>query len=111
MGKVIRDGCAGGTDVQHGDIALHFVMSGLVEEVAESDHASGFAGEVHGESRGTAAEYTSDRVQFLSASAQIVFGYDEIGGAEGGTGGKEDAVLAVPETVAGRFGKRSGLVG
>lgn len=89
MGKVKRHGCRRGTDVHHGDGALQFVMSGPVKEVAESDHASGLTGEVHGKPRGSAAEYAGYRIQFLATSAQVVPGYDEVGGAEGSTCGKQ----------------------
>src|ERR1700691_2150102 len=84
-------------------------MSSFVEEVAEPDDANGFAGEIHRKSRGTAREHAGYGVEFLTATAQIVLGDDEIGGAEGGTCHKQNAILAVPKSMAGSFGKRRRL--
>src|SRR5580700_6847587 len=98
MGKVKRHGCRRGTDVHHGDGALQSVMSGLVKEVAERDHASRLTGEVHCKPRGAATEYAGYRVQFLSATAQVIPGYDEVGGVEGSTCGKQEAILTIPES-------------
>src|ERR1700736_2254991 len=103
MGQVKGHGCRGGTDVHHGDDALQFVMSGLVEEVAKRDHTRRLTGEVHGKPRGAAAEYTSQRVQFPAAMAQVVPGYDEIGSIKGGAGCKQETILTIPEAMAGRL--------
>jgi len=109
MGDVKCHGCRRGADVQHGDCPLQFVMTCLVEEVTEPDHPNRFTGEVHGKSRGTAAEHAGYRVQLLSATAQVVPGDDEISSTEGGACRKQDAILPVPEsTMTGRFGQRSG---
>ena len=109
MDEVVGDCCAGGADIKHGDVALHFVMSGFVEEVAETDDANCFAREVQGQCAGVGGEYTRDRIQFLTAGVQVVFGYDEIGSAEGGVGGEEDAILAVPKAMIRGLRQRSGL--
>ena len=39
MGKVEAYSRGRGSDVEHGDRALQFVVSRLVEEIAHSDHA------------------------------------------------------------------------
>ena len=109
MGEVKRHGCRGRADVEYGNRPLQFVMTCLVEEVTEPDHANRFTGEVHGKSRGTAAEHAGYRVQLLSATAQVVPGDDEIGSTEGGACREQDAILPVPEsTMTGRFRQRSG---
>jgi hypothetical protein len=93
--------CRGASDIQHGNGPLQPVMSRLMEEVAESDHARGLACEVHRQRRSAAAEHPGYGVQFLPAATQIVAGYDEIGRAEGGVGGKQNAIVAIPESVLG----------
>src|ERR1019366_10125768 len=97
MGKIKRHGCRRGTDVHHGDEALQFVMSGFVEEVTERDHARSLTGEVRCKPRSTAAEQAGYRVQFPATAAEIVPGYDEVGGVEGSRCGKQKAILAIPE--------------
>ena len=92
-----------GADVRHGYEAFQFVMPGLVEEVAESDHACRLTSEVHGKHRSTAGEDSSYGVQFLAATAQVVASYDEVSRVEGGSSGKKKAVLTIPESMAGRF--------
>src|SRR5271166_3184018 len=84
MSEVKRHGCRGTANVQHGDNPLQFVMSSLVADVTEPDHPNRLAGEVHSQSRGTAAEHTRHRIQLPAAIAQVVPGHDEIGSAEGG---------------------------
>src|ERR1700691_3656283 len=109
MGKVKSYGSCRGTDVHHGDAALQFVMTRLVKEVAESDDARGFSGEVHGKCGSTAGEDASHGIQFPAAAAQVVPGYDEVGSIEGEACGKEKGVLTIPESVAGRFRRPRGL--
>jgi|HubBroStandDraft_6_1064221.scaffolds.fasta_scaffold686245_1 hypothetical protein len=111
MGEVKRHSCRRGTDVQHGDVPLQFVMSGLVEEIAQPDHASGLTREIRGKSRRTAAEHAGYRVQFLAASAQVVTGYDEVGSAKCSACRKQHAILAVPKSMARLSWQRHGLDG
>src|ERR1022692_4545791 len=100
MGKVKRYGCRRGTDIQHRGEALQFVMSRLVEEVAESNHARGLTREVHRKLRGTPAEHAGYRVQFLAAAAKIVPCYDKVGSVEGCTCSEQECVLTIPESMA-----------
>ena len=100
MGKAEAHSGRRGAHIQHRDCALQPVMSRLMEEVAESDHASGLAGEVRGQSRRAAREYSCYRVQFLAAVTQIVSGYDEVGSAECGIRSKQKAVFTIPESMA-----------
>src|ERR1022692_3941660 len=67
------------SDVDYGDEALHFVMAGLVEEVAETDHSRGFPDEVHGEAGRRAPEHANQRIQFLSATLQVGARHREVG--------------------------------
>jgi len=99
MGKVKAHRHGRGTDVQHGDKPLQLVMSGLVEDVADPHHAGGLARKVHGKSGGAAAEYAGYRIQFLAAGAQVIAGYDKVGGAESGARRKQEAVFTVPESL------------
>lgn len=110
VAEAVLDGVAGGAEVDHGGDALQAVMAGFVEEVAEAGDASGFAGEVHCESSGAAAEHTRNWIQFLTASLQVAAGDDEIAGAGKDSGGEEHGVFAIPETaMAGSFGQRLDL--
>jgi len=110
MGKVKRNRGGRGSDIQHRDKPLQLVMSGLVEDIADPDHASGLAGKVHCKPGRTAAEYARYGIQFLTASAQIIPGYDEVGCAEGGTRRKQNAILTVPESLMpGRLKRGCGL--
>jgi hypothetical protein len=106
MGQVKCHGSRRGADVQHGDGPLQFVMSGLVEQVAEPNHANGFAREIDCKSRGTAAEHPGHRVQLLAPTAQVVPGDNEISSAEGGACRKQKAIFPIPKSMlAGRFRK------
>jgi len=99
MGKVERHSARRGSNVQHGNRPLHFVMAGLVEQIAESDDAGGFAREVYGQSRRTSAEPARDGVEFPAAAAQVVPRYHEIGRAESRAGGKQQTVLTIQESM------------
>ena len=91
-------------NIQHRNGALHFVMSGLVEEVGKPDHPNILAGEIHSQPGRAVAEEIDHRIQFLAAGAQVVTGYDEVGGAEGHRGGEQAAILPIPEAmVLARF--------
>ncbi len=108
MGHAEGDCGARTPEVDHGDGALQLVMSGLVEEEAESGDAHIFTDKIQGETRGAAAESARDWIQFLTTAAKIVFGDDEVGGAEGGVGGEQGGVLAVPKSMSiGGSGRRS----
>ena len=109
MNKVVRHGSRRGADVRHGYKALQFVMPSLVEEVAERDHACRLSSEVHCEHGSTAGEDSSDRVQFLSAAAQVVARYNEVSRIEGGSTGKKERVLTIPESVDWCFRQRRWL--
>ncbi len=78
------------------------MMSHLVEEVAEPDHARSLTGEVHRQPRGAAADQTCYGIQFLAATAEIVPGHNEIGGAEGGICRKQKAIVTIPKSVIAR---------
>ena len=89
----------------NGNSPLQLVMSGLVEEIAESNHAHSLTGKVQRQPGRTAADQTRDWVQFLSAVSKIVASHNEVGGAEGGIRRKQDAVVTIPESVIrGSFG-------
>ena len=103
MDEVKRYGPGRGTDVRQRYEAFQFVMAGLVEEITESDHARRLTSEVHCKHRSTAGEDSSYRVQFLTAAAQVVARYDEVSRVEGGSGGKKKGILAIPESMTGRF--------
>ena len=94
------------SNVQHGDRALKFVMSGLVEEVTESDDADSLSGEVHRQTRRAAGKDTGDRVQFVATVAQVISGYDKIGCGERRIGREQKAILAIPKPMAGRLRQR-----
>ncbi len=49
-------------DIYHGDSALQFVVSRLVKEVAESDHANVFAHKIKSQSGRAAAEHAGYRI-------------------------------------------------
>lgn len=102
MGHVKRHGGSRRPDVQHRHQPLQLVMSGLVEDVADPDHASGLTRKVHCQPGRTATEYAGYGIQFLTAGAQVIPGYDEVGGAEGGARRKQNAILAVPESLMTR---------
>ena len=106
MNKVVRHGSRRGTDVRQRYEAFQFVMSGLVEEITESHHASGLTSKVHRQHRSTAGEDSSYRVQFLTAAAQVVARYNEVSPVEGGSSGKKKGILTIPESMAGRFRQR-----
>jgi hypothetical protein len=108
MGHIKRDGSRRRTDVQHGHIPLHFVMAGLMKEVAESHHASGFTREVHGKSWSAATEHTRHWIQFLAAVAQVVPGHDEVGRAESSARGKQQAILPIPKATMGPRFRQAG---
>ena len=109
MNKVVRHGSRRGSDVRHGYKAFQFVMAGLVEEITQRDHACRLPSEVHDKHRCAASKDSSDRIQFLSAAAQVVASYHEVGRVEGGSTGKKERVLTIPEPVAWRFRQRCGL--
>jgi|SRR5580704_12521602 hypothetical protein len=50
---------------------LQFVIAGLVQEIAETDHAHGFADEVYRQSRRREAGHANHRIQFLSSALQV----------------------------------------
>ena len=83
-----RDRGSRGSDVQHGDRTLQLVVSGLVEHIADSDHANVFADEVYRQARCAAAEHPRHGIQFLTAILQVGSGYEEVCSAEGGAGGE-----------------------
>jgi len=75
-------------------------MAGLVEKVTDSHDADGFPREIHRQARGASGKHTRNRVQFLAAVAQIVSGYDKIGGGKRRTRRKQNRILTVPKSVA-----------
>jgi hypothetical protein len=109
MGQVKGHGLGRVPHIQHGDRTLQLVVSCLMEEIAESDHTAGFTGEVQSQARRAASEQTGDRVQLLAAVMQVISGYKEVGRAKCEAGRKEQAVLAVPKPMAGRFRQCCGL--
>ena len=62
-------------------------MAGLVEEVAETDHARSFSDEVHGEAGRRAAEDANHWIEFLAAALQIGTRHREVSGIQRGRGG------------------------
>ena len=109
MRHVKRHGPCRSADVQHGDCPFQLVVSGLVEDVAEPDHASSLTREVHRKPSRTAAKHARYRVQFLAAIVQVIASDDEICGAEGGTRRKQRGILAIPESMALHFRQGCGL--
>ena len=59
-----------------GDGPLQFGMAGLAQEIAETDHAHGFADKVYGQSRRREAEHA--RIQFLSSALQVGASHREL---------------------------------
>src|ERR1035438_5082329 len=81
------------SDVDYGDEALHFVMAGLVEEVAETDYSRGFPDEVHRQAGRGASEHPHHRIQFLSATLQVSAGHRKIGAIRSCGGDEQHAIL------------------
>jgi hypothetical protein len=62
MGEIKRNGCRRAANVEHGNEAFHFVMSGFVEEITKPDHTDSFPCEVRSQPRSAAAEQACDRI-------------------------------------------------
>ena len=88
--------------------SLHFVMTRLVEEVAEADDAHRLAREVQGQTGAGTAEGADQGIQFLASILQVGAGDGEISAVARGGCDEEELVLLVPKLV-GDFG--SGLKG
>src|SRR5207302_3970542 len=60
--------------------SLHFVMAGLVEEVAEADDCGGLSREVHRQACAGVAEGTHHRIQLAASALQVGAGDCEVSG-------------------------------
>ena len=88
MRQPVPHGAGGASYVDQRDGSLQLVMAGLVEEVAETDHARSFSDEVHGEAGRRAAEDANHWIEFLAAALQIGTRHREVGGIQRGRGGE-----------------------
>ena len=99
MGKVIRHSAGGPSDAYERGDPLQSVVAGSVEEIAGSDVAGSFPGEVEREPGCAAGKRAGDRIQFLAAVRQVVARDVEVRGAHCSDGGEQDAVIAVPKAM------------
>ena len=88
MCQTVAYGTGGASDVNQRDGSFQLVMAGLVEEVAETDHARSFSDEVHGEAGRRAAEDANHWIEFLAAALQIGTRHREVSGIQRGRGGE-----------------------
>src|SRR6266567_2276236 len=79
--------------------ALQLVVTGLVEQIADSEGARGFSGEIERETSSAAGKYPRDRVEFPAAARQIGAGHEEICRAHRADCGEQDPVVAIPEAM------------
>jgi len=69
--KAESDRPGGASDVDQGYGAFQFVMTGLVEEVAETDDSRGFSDKVRCQACRGPSEDANQRIQFLSSALQV----------------------------------------
>src|SRR5579859_3226412 len=81
-------------------------MSGFVKQVTDSDDADGFAREIQSQTRRASCKNARKRVEFLATIVKVISGYHKVGRAQRRIGRKQNAVFAVPESMARRFGQR-----
>ena len=103
MRKTKGYSCCRRPDIHEGDCTFQFVMSRLVEEVADSDDADSFAGKISSQSSRATPEHPRHGVELLAAGLQIGAGYKKVCGRKGRTGGKKRGVLTIPEPMSRGF--------
>jgi len=106
MQQVVRDGSSGCADIQGRSHPLQPVVAGFVQEVAQRDHAYGFSGEVHSQSRSGASENAYYWVQFPAPALQVGASHREIGCAESSARSEEQQICPVQKSMrnSGRLG-------
>lgn len=88
MRQPVAYGAGGASEIDDGDGSLQLVVAGLVEEVAETDHARSFPDEVDGQAGGRAVEDAHHGIQFLAAALQVGTRHREVGGIQRCCGGE-----------------------
>ena len=97
MRQAVSHGAGRSANIQKRDHALHPVVAGFVEEIADGDRTYAFTRKICRQPRCRASEDANHRVQFSSAILQIGAGNSEISATECCGCREQDDILAIPE--------------
>jgi hypothetical protein len=99
VGQAVRYCDCRSADIDRGNKPLEPVMTGLVQEITDSDHARRFTGEVEEQARSGSPKDAHDRIQFVAPALEIRTGDREVRHIDGRGCGEKSKILLVPEPV------------